>query len=101
MSVLDPAIFIPGGDDDATENAKFFRGKLTFVSGGCFVAAKSSHAYVDAWGFSILTKIWADEARALQDLSFTPLEIPVFEPSALPAALTPRLSSQDYHILKH
>jgi len=101
MSMLDPANFIPGGSYDATESTKFFRGRVTFIPGGCFVAASSNHAYVDAWGFSILMKMWADEARALQDPSFTPLEIPVFEPSALPAALAESRSFQDYQSLKH
>ena len=100
MTNLSQKRFAPGGTDDISASDKFLRTKITFIPGGCFVSASSSHAYVDAWGFVVIMNAWAEECRALQTGFEIPSKANIPHAGILPPALSRRASRVRYDHLK-
>ena len=100
MTELKMEHFAPGGTDDVSATQKFFRARITFISGGCFVCASTSHAFIDAWGLVVLMNAWADECRGLES-SFQLLpKVEYLQTENLPPALSRQTPRSRYDSLK-
>ncbi|KAL8737131.1 MAG: hypothetical protein Q9181_002002 [Wetmoreana brouardii] len=100
MSELDGRRFAPGGTEDVLASDRVFRSKITFISGGCFVSASSSHGYFDAWGFVALMNTWANECRAVQTSPQIESKFDILQAGILPPALSRDVPRPRYDDLK-
>ncbi|KAL8692056.1 MAG: hypothetical protein Q9218_002842 [Villophora microphyllina] len=100
MSELDGRLFAPGGSNEMLASDKVFRSRITFIPGGCFVCASSSHAYFDAWGFVVLMNTWAFECRLVQSSSQVEPKLEMLQAGRLPPALSRHVPRLQYDDLK-